>query len=397
LGADPIHPRPGLKWFGDNGFQWEPRFVASGSYEVFAIVLEEGGRRQDGIGHQLLVDLDLRLTGTERFHVQVRPLGRKNSGGSVLQLNDPVHYDDNSTLIPDRFWFEGELFSIFGGLFDDPFKPRDFHFVVGQFPFVLHNNLLMNDDVLGVAVNKNTILVSPLSNLNVQTFYAFDNVDAFEGTSADVYGVNATADYHHALIEATYAYLHNSRDSRRDANYAAASVTQFFGPVTLTGRTLFKWNDDAGRGDGQLYVVESNLTRSFPECVEHLTGVEYGVFYANVFKVTSGWNSISGGNFDRLRSAFEVDPLVSIARARNPDDTIGAALGVQLFRHHEEESIIPEVAYEAPDGTPIWGVGLRYLRKTGPRTYLEALGIRTWSGDKRLEREGMFLSTFVVF
>src|SRR2546425_5611920 len=28
LGPDPIHPRPGLKWFGEQGFQWEPRFVA---------------------------------------------------------------------------------------------------------------------------------------------------------------------------------------------------------------------------------------------------------------------------------------------------------------------------------------------------------------------------------
>lgn len=396
LGADPIHPRPGLQWFGKDGFQWEPRFVGYGSYEIFGIAVEDGGLRTDGIGHQALVDLDLRLTGTERFHMQFRPLGEKNSGGSFYQFNDPAGYRDNSTGVPDRWWFEGEVFSIFGGLFEDEFTPRDYHVVIGKFPFALHNSLLMNDDIVGIAVNKNTLLIAPLSNLNVQVFYGLDDVDGFLGANLDVAGVHLTADYRHALLEATYVSAHNSGRDDLDAHYAAFSATQFFGPMTLAGRVLTKWDDSGSRGDGQLYVLESNLHRVMPHSFQCATGIEHAVFYLNAFLATSGWNPISGGNFDRLRSTFEVNPLVQIARGVRVDDTAGVSLGVQLFRHHDDESIIPEVVWEESDGEAIYGGGVRYLRKIGPRTYIQLQGVRTFSDDDALEREGVFFSTFFI-
>jgi len=42
-------------------------------------------------------------------------------------------------------------------------------------------------------------------------------------------------------------------------------------------------------------------------------------------------------------------------------------------------------------------VGLRYLRKTGPRTYVQALAVANFNRDSRFERDGIFLSYFVVF
>ncbi len=122
-----------------------------------------------------------------------------------------------------------------------------------------------------------------------------------------------------------------------------------------------------------------------------------GVFFGNAFLATSGWNSIAGGNFNRLRTSFEIDPLVRIAAGRDVGNTWGAALGVQLFRHHEDESWIPEVAFEAPDNTPVFGLGLRYLRKTGVRSYLELLLSFNLSNDPRFDREGVFLSETIAF
>lgn len=397
LGADPIPPWPMLNWFGADGFQWEPRFVGYGGYQVFGLAFEDGNVRTDGIGHQLFVDLDLRITGTERAHVQFRPLGEKNTGGSLFLFGDPSGYIDNSTVAPQRWWIEGELFSIFGGLFADPFPARDYHFVVGKFPFALQNSLLINDEITGIAINKNTILVGPLSNVNVQVFYAPDDVDAFAGSSADLLGASVTTDFRRAFIETNYAYVANKHDHSRDANYAAIAGTQFFGPFSLAARALFKWGDSGGRGGGQLYVLESNYTRHFDTVIHQLTGVEYGVFYANAFNATSGWNSISGGNVNRLRATFAINPFVQLALARPPDNTYGAAFGVQLFRHHEDEAIIPEIAVEAPNEEPTGGIGLTYFRKLNARMFFEAQGVRTWSEDSRLEREGVILCTTVLF
>lgn len=397
VGADPIGAWDGLKWFGAEGFQWEPRFVTHGSYEVFGLFLEQGGTRQDSIGHQLVVDLDLRVTGTERAHVQFRPLGRRNNGGSFFRLDDPTGFDDNSTGIPDRWWVEGEFNSLFAGLLNDEFTPLDYHITVGKVPYAVHNSLLINDEVTGVIVNRNTLLIPPLSNLNVQGFYFFDDVDTMTPRSTELVGMHASADWRNAFIEGTVAYVSHPSDVGFDARYAAVSATKFFGPVTLAGRALFKGGDEAGTGDGSLVVIESNLTRLMPTELSCRTGIDHAVFYGNFFKATSGWNPISGANFDRLRSSFAVDPLIRIGQGLNPSDTIGASLGVQFFRDHEDESLTPEVAWEQPQGDSVWGIGLRWQRKIGPQIFLDASGIISRSDNRLLEREGIFLSTFMLF
>ncbi len=392
LGADPVHDRPGMRWPGP-GYAWEPRFVASGSYEVFAIALEENNRRQDLVGHQLIADLDLRLTGTERFHVQFRPLGENNTGGSYYQFSNPEGYVDNLQGMPDRYWFEAEVHSLFGS-YVNPFSALDYHMTVGRFPFALHNNLLMNDEFLGVALNKNNIYCGPLSNLNVQLFYGFNDVSAFAGADGQLYGVHASADYHNEFWQATYAFVLHEFDSTRNSHFAALSRTKLCGPWTVAMRGLFKYGDPGGSSDGQLFSLETNHTRVFDH--EPL-GVEKVVFFCNSFLATSGWNPIAGGNFNRLRTTFEVNPLVQISAGRAPGDTWGTSLGVQLFRHHEDESIIPEIAFESPGDEPVWGCGVRYLRKTGARSYFEVLGVFNFSDDARFRREGVFLSETIVF
>lgn len=391
LGADPIFARG--KWFGDNGYAWDLRFVGHGGYSLFAFALEQNNRRQDVIGHQLRIDLDMQLTGTERFHVQLRPLGENNTGGSYYQFSDPDGYVDNSTAAPQRFWFEGELHSIFGAYLD-PFAVRDYNFVVGKFPFSLHNSLLMNDEILGVVLGKNTIYLSQLSNLNVQLIYGANDVDAFSNADGALYGVHAQADHRGAFYEATYAYVDHDFDPTRDSHFAALSGTKFFGPASLAGRALFKFGDEGGIGSGQLYTLEGNRSQYFDH---NQLGFEEAVFYCNAFYKTAGWNPISGGNLNRLRTAFETNPLVRISAGSLPVQNLGVALGVQLFRHHQDESFIPEIAFESPDGIAVTGFGLRYLRKTGSRSFFEALGTVTLSDDPRFDREGVFTSYNIEF
>ncbi|MEQ8786677.1 MAG: hypothetical protein RIC55_10280 [Pirellulaceae bacterium] len=393
LGPDPIQPDPLFHWLGPGGYVWEPRFVGYGSYQLFGFGIEAAGQEQAALGSQLICDLDLRLTGTERFHVQFRPLGRGNTGGSYYQFTDPAGYVNNATGEPQRYWFEGELASMLGG-YVDPFAVRDYTITAGKFPFVLQNALLMNDEILGVAINKNTIYAGNLSNINLQTFFGFNDVDTFNDADGQAYGVNAFIDYRRTFYELTYAYALHDRDDRRNAHFAAAGVTKLFGPLMLAGRAMFKIGDASGMGSGELLVLESNYTRIFHH---KPLGVEYGVFYTNAFLATNGWSGLGGSNFNRLQAAFEVNPLVRIAAGLPTADTWGIAGGVQLFRLNEDESIIPEFAFEAPQDIPVWGLGLRYLRKTGKRSFFEAFGLANFSDDPRYVRKGLFLSETIVF
>lgn len=392
-GADPIIVNPALKWPGPNGYVWEPRFVGFGSFELFAFALEQNSQRQDVVGGQLVLDLDLTLTGTERFHVQHRPIGRENTGGSYYQFSNPTGYVDNSTATPDRYWFEGELHSIFGGYLD-PFVAMDYNVVAGKFPFSLHNSLLLNEEFLGVALSKNNLYVGNLSSVNVQGFYAFNDVEAFPTADSQIYGVHVSADHQREFYELTYVLLKHDFDSTRDSHFAAFGRTKFYGPLSLAARALFKFGDEGGRGNGQLFVIESNYTRTMHNNFLH---VESAVMYCNVFYQTKGWNPVSGGNLNRLRTSFETNPLVRIAAGGAPLENYGLALGVQLFRHHQDESLIPEIAFESPDGEPVAGLGLRYLRKTGSRAFFEALAVFTLSDDPRFDREGVFTSYTILF
>lgn len=393
LGADPIRPSR-WHWLGSCGaYSWEPRFVGYGVYELFGFAYQQNDVRRDAIGQQLIVDLDLRLTGTERFHAQFRPLGRRNSGGSYYQFSDPEGYINNGTGEPDWYWAEGELHSLLGGLVD-PFKALDYHVVAGRIPFAMHNFLLMNDDIRAVVINKNTIYLGELSNLNVQGIFAWSDVSTFADSDGRMYGVHVSADHRRAFYEGTYAFVQNQLDSSRDSHFAALSRTKMYGPFTVALRTLFKWGDSGGRGAGQLFVVETNRTRVFDA---KPLGVEKGVFYCNAFFANDGWNSIGGGNFNRLTSAFEVDPLVLLTVNPDPPEVAGVVMGVQLFHLHEDESFVPEIAFQDVDGDAVFGAGLRYQRKLSARTFVEVLGVFNSSDTPALRRNGIFTSYFLLF
>ena len=393
LGADPIHSHPALKWPGAAGYMWDTRFVGYGRWSLFGLAFEQDKQRQDALGQQLLVDLDLRLTGTERFHVQFRPLGRDGSGGSYYQFNQPSGFVNNTTGEPQRYWFEGELASLLGS-FVSPFAALDYNFAVGRVPFALQNNLLINDEFLGAVVAKNNLFLGTTSNINLRAFCGWNDISAFGLADGQLYGLSLEADRRATFYEFNYVFLQHEYDSNRDAHFAAFGGTQLRGPVTVTGRALFKWGDVGGSGDGQLYVLESNLTRTFEH---HCLHVEQAVFYCNAFLATAGWNSIAGGNFNRLRTSFETNPLIRIAAGIAPDDNWGVALGVQLFRHHMDGSWVPEIAFESPQGESVFGCGVRYLRKVGSRTYFESLFNVTRSDDSRFDREGVFLSYHILF
>lgn len=390
LGADPIQASP-RGWLLPPGYFNDHRFTLYGSYSLFGFANQQSNRRQDALGHQLIVEADHRLSGTERFHVQFRPLGRRDTGGSFYQFNDPAGYTDNSTGVPDRYWFEGEWHSLLGPDLD-PYAQHYVNFVVGKFPFLMHNSLLMNDDVLGFVVSKNNVLLGNTSNLNVQLLAAFDDVDTYAGRKSAVYGLHATLDYQRSFIEATYAFV--STDFDRDAHFLGISGTKPYGPLNVAARALFKHGDAAGTGSAQLFALESNYAVVFEKAC---WGVEHAVYFCNAFWASEGWNSIAGGNFNRLRTAFVVNPLVRLAAGPAADDVCGVAAGIQLFRHHDDQSLIPEVAWEAPGGRSVIGFGLRYQSRTGPRSFLEVLGVVNESDDRRFDRDGVFVSHSWVF
>ena len=89
--------------------------------------------------------------------------------------------------------------------------------------------------------------------------------------------------------------------------------------------------------------------------------------------------------------------IFELHKGELPAETIGASLGVQLLGHNEDYFLVPEIAFEAPQGDATLGFGLDFQIKTGRRSYLNARGIITSSDNPNLERSGVFVSETVVF
>jgi hypothetical protein len=280
------------------------------------------------------------------------------------------------------------------GPYANPVFTRDVNVTVGKFPFYMHNQLLMNDDVLGVVVSKNNLHGKQVSNVNVQCLAAFDDVDAFATGDGFLFGVHVAADYRRMFFETTYLFASHESNSSLDTHFVAGSMTKFYGPWTWAARGLLKFGDRGGRGAGQLFVLESNYTRLFEH---HPLDFEYGVFYCNAFLSTAGWNSAGGANFNRLRTSFETNPLRRVAAVSPNADVWGIAYGGQFFRNHEDESLTAELGIEEQDGDFVWGIGMRFMKKTSSRSYLELLGITNYSSNPTLRREGVFVAHTFIF
>ena len=334
------------------------------------------------------LDVDL-WTASDGRTEPTGPEVPEQSRASVVAFNEPGGWFDNGHVASSRFWFESEFLRGYDGWAVRGFPPRDHHFAV-PLSVALGHAPLMSDDLLGAAGDLG--LVESEGRLNLRVFYAVGEGDAGGDIRSDLIGTNLAADYRHLLLEAAYARLVDREDWSRDANYSAVSITRVFGRNTITGRMLGRWDEVGGKQGGQLYILESNYDHQFSGSPARELGVEHGLFYFNAFHVTKGWQPAPGSNFNRLRSSFEVDPLMVSAASIERREMTGVAAGIQLFRLDDNESFAPEVAVHAPSGSSMFALAVRYQRKTGCNSMFEVLGINSWSDDATLERSGLFLS-----
>ena len=417
VAGDGFYDAAPVTWTGRFRWPWggavvEPTTVVYGQYRVFGTAFEQNREQFAGVGHDLLVDVDVSLGATERLHAQFRPLAGKNSGGSLLRLNEDVDYLDNSNLLPQRLWLEADLSEVAGGLLGDV-AHADVLLTAGLFPYVSHNGLLIADDIGGVLLSKNNLAFGPFSNVLGQALFAFDEVDAYDrfvegfetgrtftgpgfGDESDVRlaGTHWQFDWGRRFVEASWMHLWDVTESATNADYLALSVTQLLGPSNVAGRALLKFGDEARFGDGQLFVLEANRRRLLDR---RPCGFDEAVLYATAFWATEGWTPVSGGTFDRLRSTFAIDPLTPLTVSMTGVRRRGVTLGAELFHSRRDLTFTPEIAADFPDDAAVLGLGATLRQRVGRRSQLSLRGLATFTDDDRFRRQGVFLEWTTFF
>lgn len=330
------------------------------------------------IATRLNLDVDFKITGTERIHAFFTPIQdnakftRYEFGGGAADEDFTFEFDPN----PQTLFFEGDLGSLYSG-FSGKQASFDLPFTVGLYPLFLQNGTWANDAILGGAFTipaQNSAALG-LSNFDITFFGAFDNVNnqALNGLGdaanrdnniANLYGITGFFDAFGGYIETGYALVDGRDDDAEEVqtHFLTAAYSRRYANTLSNSTRLFANFGDGDDNDGFAIISENSLISSLPS-----TLLPYANFFVGVGEPQPLVNGNGAGILTNVGINFQTDALTGFPKL---DDTgsnaYGGAIGLQ-YLFDLDQQIVFEVATVQPFGTPTVGaedpqyaVGMRY-------------------------------------
>lgn len=364
-----------------------------------AVAFNDNGTQEIAqIAARANINIDFKLTATERIHVFFQPLQngaeftRFEFGGDDRDRGRSATFE--TTEQPTTAFLEGDLGAIVAGLTDE-YNAYDIPFAVGRVPLFLQNGIWLEDAFLGFAV---TPLVAQhsrtldITNYDVTFFAGFDEVTTpavigADGKVADheahIYGVTGFFDVQEGYLEAGYAYI-NDRDSGNGDfsyhNFTLAFSKRYFATVSNATRIIVNVGQDPGNGleetaEGVLLLSENAFITHLP-----LTLIPYANFWFGYDATQSAArNAAAGGVLRNVGINFETDGLTGFPTLDATGiDTFGGAVGVEYLFGFDQQlvgefaAVIPYDDRQGPAQDPQFAWGLRYQRPLTNRLIFRA-------------------------
>ena len=322
-------------------------------------------------GNRLNLDVDLKLTATERIHALFRPIEKKGKFTGFEKAGDSSVFSSSFSGEPAALFFEGDAGALLGGLTgrDAPF---DMPIAAGLMPLLFHNGVWIEDAFTGFAFTipaRNSASLG-WSNFDISFFFGGDRLsNPTVGTGKDagrIFGANSFIEAMNGYVEAGYAYVAGASDGGRDFHSIALSFTRRYGGrVSNSVRYIGAVGSNAlvgGNANGHLLLVENSLITSHPSTVVPYLNLFFGIDSP----VSAARDGGAGGILKNTGLNFEGDAITGFpsldATAR---DAAGGALGLELLGSGLDRQLVVEVAGAYPrtksPGLPgeQYGVGAR--------------------------------------
>ncbi len=358
--------------------------MAYGDWRTAIAYNDVGGKELETIATRLNLDVDLKLTATERIHAFFRPMDHngqftrydfKTHGDKHAQ----PHFDGNL----DALFFEGDAGAIAAGL-SDRYNRVDLPFAVGLMPLLFQNGVWVEDAFTGFAftIPSRNSRVFDISNMDITFFAGFDKVttgalrDA-AGRLADhnarIFGVTAFIEANQGYWELGYGYT-LATDEFKGLDYhnvTAAFTRRYLGKISNTLRVIGNFGQDPKPGqtrtaDGVLLLVENSLVSPLP-----LTLVPYFNLFAGFNHPQSlARDAGAGGVLKNTGILFETDGLTGYPTLdATATRTYGGALGLEYLFNLNQQIVVEAAAVRImgdenepnrPAKGDQYGVGIRY-------------------------------------
>lgn len=321
-----------------------------------------GNQKTSVLATRLNLDVDWKLTATERVHAFFRPL---DDGAEFTRCEFQSGRTENCTtkldLKADALFFEGDLAAMMAG-WTGEYQKFDLAFAAGKMPLLFQNGVWLEDAFTGVAATvpgKNSAALN-ISNMDVTFFLGLDNItsagvrDRFGFVAQNdvrLYGATAFIEANQGYWELGYAYT-DARHDLSDQSYHNVGIafTRRYGNwLSNSVRVInnFGQNRNAGarqNADGTLLIIENSFITSSPSTL---------IPYLNLFAGFDRPQSVAraadaGGILKTVGINFETDGLTGFPRLNDTgNNTWGGALGLEyLFALNQQ--LVVEVATTQP-------------------------------------------------
>lgn len=355
-----------------------PGLSIYGDWRTAVAFNRNNGKEIAQIATRVNLDVDLKISATERLHAFFTPFQEDNVKFTRLEFggadgNDKFNFEFDPE--PQTLFFEGDAGSLYSG-FSGEESSFDLPFTVGLFPLFLQNGIWANDAILGGAVSlpaKNSAALG-LSNFDVTFFAAFDNIDnanlikddgKADRHNANLFGVTTFIDAFSGYIEAGYGLVQGTgvQDDLLQHYVTAAYSRRYANTISNSTRAFANFGETPdGDGDGVAIISENSLITGLPSTL---------LPYANLFVGFGNPRPLADGNgagiLKNVGINFETDALTGYPKL---DDTgsnaLGGAIGLQ-YLFNLDQQLVFELATVLPfenDGIgaqdPQYAVGARY-------------------------------------
>jgi len=387
----------GINLFG-NKDRLFPQFEIFGDWRTAYGYSNNGNKKENSeIATRINLDVDLKLTATERIHAFFQPLQQNGAftrtefGGAGHAQSQFLHNGN----VKDLF-FEGDIGAITAGITDN-YQSFDMPVAAGFVPLLFQNGVWMNDAVIGgaVTVPSRNVKQLDITNMDITFFGAGDKVTTKalvnkDGSFADdagrLFGVASFIETLSGYIEADYGYVQDTRPGPTNFSYNNASLAftkRYFDTISNSVRVVWNFGQNPGQNapktaDGAILLLENSLITDNEQLfVPYLNGWIGGSHPQSLAR-----DAAQGGILLNTGINFETDNLVNFPKLDDTGEhTFGGALGVEyLFDLHQQ--IVFELAtvqvIGGPDkvGRPAkgdeYGVGVRYQLPLNDRWILRA-------------------------
>jgi hypothetical protein len=354
------------------------QFLMYGDWRTGIAYNDDGKNSFSRLATKLNLDLDLKITATERIHAFFTPL---DQDGEFTRWDIGGDFPDRAQLIldpdPDALFFEGDLGRIAEGITDQRNR-LDLPFAGGIMPLLFHNGIWMEDAITGFAATipaRNSPALD-ISNADFTFFAGFDRVDTGaipNENKAHIFGFNSFIEACQGYWEIGYGYT-EGLDEFNDFDYhnlAVSFTRRYFGHLSNSVRVISAMGQDLGgnrpyTANGVLLLVENSLITHKPSTLVPYFNAFVGLDHPQSIARNAG----AGGILKNTGINFESDNLTGFPKLEDTaNDTYGGAIGIEYLFNLDQQIVLEVAGLDVigSDNDPDrkakgaqYGVGARY-------------------------------------